>query len=729
MSRKKLLIVSLHPRGGCHQYSSEIISRFTDEKEVYLSASTDEKHNILEYNTIKDRGTRLEKYSSLIFFLIKLFIRGKFFKRYKALLLMGYTPWDSFIAKVFKWTGNPVFYVVHDGKMHLGSDGIVSRKRILSTMKDSRCLIFLSDYVRKLVEDSYDIRKTFHIAPHGLIDYGNIPTEPKKKRDKPILLLIGRLSEYKGIDILLEAIKTIPDVFEKVIIAGKSVDEFQINTDNPKVEVIDRWLTIEEMVDLLDRCDILLFPYIEATQSGVATLAINYLAPSIVTDVGGFKEQFHENGALFIQPSSPEQLRDAIVELSTNKALYNRISQALLQLRDSYSWDSIASSLQNFINENTYLKKSEKKHLKSVLFVIPNLQGGGAEKLLIDIIKRIDRKKYTPSICLLEKTGVYLKAIPKDIDYFSIIHNRPFRFVFNKFLLKSNRLLKLYLKVAIRKKYDVEIAFLEGPTTKVVANHSCNAVKIAWVHIDLLEKHWTKPFFKDQQEEINCYRKMDKIVFVSEEARSKFNTLFKTPFKEQIVLKNLIDSNEIIQKSNEFSVEKTKFTLCAAGRLNYQKGYDRLLQVCHRLKKKGYNFECWILGEGEEKKKLKKQVSELGLNDVVLFKGFIENPYPYIKSADIYVNTSRAEGFSLVVAEAICLSKAIVATRVTGSTEMLDEGRFGLLTEQTEDAIFEGIESFILSEDKRKMYEERAIERSKMFNVSDSLNAFYKLFE
>ncbi|GHU67763.1 hypothetical protein FACS189413_03150 [Bacteroidia bacterium] len=351
---KKLLIVSLHPRGGCFLYSTEIIARITDDKEVYLNEITDEKHNIKNFKTLKCYGFGWKRFFSLFFFLLKIYFYGKFTNRYKALLIMGFTAWDSFIAKVFKWTGKPVFSVIHDGKVHKGETCDFTQKRLLSTMNDSDYLIFLSEYVRQLVKDNFFIDKISHIAPHGLISYGNIPTKPKWKREKPVLLFLGRLSEYKGINILIEVLKNVPDVFEKVIIAGKAVPEYQVPSfDNPKIEVINRWLTDNEMADFLNECDILLFPYIEATQSGIASLAINYLVPSIVSDVGGLKEQFLGNSVFFIKPSSTEDLYRAIVELCTNDELYSELSMKLLQSRNSYSWDSIAKSLQTFINKHS----------------------------------------------------------------------------------------------------------------------------------------------------------------------------------------------------------------------------------------------------------------------------------------------------------------------------------------------------------------------------------------
>ena len=347
----KLLIVSLHTRGGCYHYSNEIISRISLEKDVYLNGITQEKHNIKNYSILKAYGyNRLEKYISLFLFLLKIYFYGVV-NKYNALLLMGFTAWDPFIAKVFKWTGKSVFYVVHDGKVHLGETGDFTQKRTVSAMQDSKYLIFLSDYVRNLVKENFGIQKDSYITPHGLINYGKLPLKPKSKKEKPILLFLGRLSKYKGVDLFIDALKDIPDVFSKVIIAGKTMFGYEINTDNPKIEIIDKWLLEDEMADLLNECDILVFPYLEATQSGIATLAINYLVPSIVNNVGGLYEQFPNETALFQNPEITE-LRESIIELSTNNDLYKSISDKLLFLRESYSWDNITLGLENFISTN-----------------------------------------------------------------------------------------------------------------------------------------------------------------------------------------------------------------------------------------------------------------------------------------------------------------------------------------------------------------------------------------
>jgi glycosyltransferase involved in cell wall biosynthesis len=348
--RGKILIVSLHHGGGCFHYSNGIITRITAEKEIYLSAYMTEKHEIEEYKTLKGYGYPLYvQYLSLFLFLVKIFFYGRFTKRYKALLLMGPSAWDSYIAKVFKWTGKPVFYVVHDGKMHMGEKNKFAQKRLLSAMRNSRYLIFLSEYVRKVVREQFGIDKPSLIAPHGLIDYGDIPDKAKIKKDKPNLLLLGRLLEYKGINVLLAAIEEIPDIFGKIIIAGLSPKRIRGRPKHPKVKIIDKWLSPEEIVELLNDSDIMLFPYVEATQSGVATLAINYLIPSIVSHIGGLKDQFPAGGALFIPSSSVKELGDAILELSTNDDLYNQLSREIGETRKAYSWDNIAQSVQDFI--------------------------------------------------------------------------------------------------------------------------------------------------------------------------------------------------------------------------------------------------------------------------------------------------------------------------------------------------------------------------------------------
>ena len=191
-------------------------------------------------------------------------------------------------------------------------------------------------------------------------------------------------------------------------------------------------------------------------------------------------------------------------------------------------------------------------------------------------------------------------------------------------------------------------------------------------NLELKKKHWSLEFFRNRKHEFECYAAMDKVVFVSDDARKSFMEIYPVNEKLTAVLYNLIDRNEILALADK-KISKNRMVICMTGRLNYQKRYDRALEVMKRLKDDGVDAELWILGVGELENELKKQAESLGVSQMCCFWGFVRPPYPHMKSADIYLSTSEAEGYPLVLCEALCLGLPVVATDITGAHEILEE--------------------------------------------------------
>ncbi|MDR2859808.1 MAG: glycosyltransferase family 4 protein [Mediterranea sp.] len=352
MKKGKLLVVMMYSGGGCFQYAKELIARLTDNPVVYMNSYQPETHNIANYYPLKTFGfSSWERIFSIVRFVLNVFISGLRGK-YSGLLLFGPSPWDNYVVQAFSFCKKPVFYVVHDGEMHLGDKNDKTQNRLLNATRQADYLIFLSNQVKNQIKRLYGIHKPSLVLPHGLISYGEVPVSLRQRKEKPVLLFLGRLSRYKGIDLLLEAMEQVDNnVYKKLIIAGAPVGDYHVTVDHPQIEVREEWLTEADILAYLQEADILLFPYLEASQSGVATLAINYLLPSIATQVGAFEEQFGE-AALFIEPDSTA-LAEAIQLLCTDTNLYQDLSEKLAILREHYSWQYLSESLTEFIKQHT----------------------------------------------------------------------------------------------------------------------------------------------------------------------------------------------------------------------------------------------------------------------------------------------------------------------------------------------------------------------------------------
>ena len=343
--QKKVLIFSMHLKGGCFQYSNQIIAHMQCRKEVWIPRKLAEPGMLKGCKTLSYWGyPRIVRLLSLACFLSRAFL-GAITGRYAALIVFGATSWDYYLMKTWSLTNRPSFYVVHDGKMHGGEQDNRTQRQIICTMKMSTHLIFLSDYVRDLVKKNFHIDKPCMIVPHGLIDYGEL-AESHRQSAKPTLLFLGRVSKYKGVDLLMEAMKQVDDSkYSKLIIAGKWGCALPDDYNRQKTEIVDKWLTNDEILHYLSLADIMLFPYLEATQSGVATLAINYLKPSIVTKVGAFAEQFDEDAVVFVPPNADEFAK-AINSLLDNDRKLAAMKHAMEKAKNKYSWQHIAAEFE-----------------------------------------------------------------------------------------------------------------------------------------------------------------------------------------------------------------------------------------------------------------------------------------------------------------------------------------------------------------------------------------------
>lgn len=351
--------------------------------------------------------------------------------------------------------------------------------------------------------------------------------------------------------------------------------------------------------------------------------------------------------------------------------------------------------------------------MKKVLFLIDSLNDGGAEKILLDIIDNLNADKYCVDLKTVWKRGYYTDKLPSSINYSSIINELDdslFSRIINCFFegvlhFFNGRLLHFFF---IRDKYDVEIAFLEGASTKLVSGARCK--KIAWVHVNMERNRWYEQFYHSAKQLKNTYNSFDKICCVSEELKKIFDSRIYQSEKS-VVVHNPIDAQEICALSNEESCIKLTgdgIKIITVGRLEHEKGFDRLINIASSLTEKGYRFSIFILGEGSQREQLKEQCIRMGVDGVIHFLGFASNPYSVVKQADLFVCSSRTEGFSTAVTEAIILGIPVVTTNCAGMDELLQSGRFGLITDNEEMALESSIKSIFDNSDVLRVLRDKA---------------------
>ena len=356
-----------------------------------------------------------------------------------------------------------------------------------------------------------------------------------------------------------------------------------------------------------------------------------------------------------------------------------------------------------------------------ILFFIDSIAGGGAEKVLRNLVNNMDQDKFDITVQTIDHAPAE-KYLRKEVRYKSINRFRnPLLKKVYQYWIRLCAELKILYPLYIKDDYDIEVAYLEcGPTKIIASSTNKKAVKIAWVHCDLEKK---EGFTDSIEKSKKYYEKYDKIVCVSENVKQSFEKLFgKDP--EPVVLYNVNDEKEILEKAERpvpFKRKGTGALLVAAGRLTRQKGFDRLIEACRLMRDEGYSFELWILGEGPERESLEELIQRYRLDDRISLLGFVENPYPCINKADILVCSSRYEGMSTVVTEGLILGKAIVTTACTGMDELLGESGCGVIVEDSITGLVSGIQKLLDSKQLRSYYSELAKKYGKKFSLDNSV--------
>ena len=350
-----------------------------------------------------------------------------------------------------------------------------------------------------------------------------------------------------------------------------------------------------------------------------------------------------------------------------------------------------------------------------ILFFIDSIAGGGAEKVLRNLVNNMDQDKFDITVQTIDHAPAE-KYLRKEVRYKSINRFRnPLLKKMYQYWIRLCAELKILYPLNIKDDYDIEVAYLEcGPTKIIASSTNKKAVKIAWVHCDLEKK---EGFTNSIEKSKKYYAKYDKIVCVSKEVQLGFQKLFGTKFKT-IVENNVIDEEEVLNgaaKQIEWDFKNGQKRLLAVGRLVKQKNFTYLIDTCAKLKDADFSFQLIILGEGPERHKLEKQINELNIWDCIKLQGFCANPYPYMREADIIICSSLYEGISTVVQEALILGKPIVTTPCTGMEELLGESEYGVIAENTQDGLYKALVRLFNSEELLDQYRYKAAIRGKFY--------------
>jgi len=397
-----------------------------------------------------------------------------------------------------------------------------------------------------------------------------------------------------------------------------------------------------------------------------------------------------------------------------------------------------------------------KKEKKKILFLIHTLGAGGAERVLVNLVNNMS-DNYDVTLMTVIDTGVFKKDLNKNITY-KTMFKIPFKKEKNdtnkkatkdqsgsllngtskikKLAAKSYSLLwkfmpvKLLYKLKVKEKYDIEVAFLEGICAKIISGSNQDSKKYSWIHVDIINEKKSDHVFRNLKVQKKCYENFDKIVCVSEQVRKQFIKKLEFDSKKVCVKHNAINEKEIKEKSLEKvdDLYKGNFEMVTVGRLSSQKGYDRLVRIVKKLKDDGFKFHVSIIGVGPKEAELKEYVSKNNLEDYIEFKGFKKNPYPYMKNADLFVCSSRAEGFSTVACEATILGLPIITTDCSGMRELLGNSEYGIITKNDEKSLYKGLKKLLEEKKEYNKYKKQILKIQDRFNIQNSVKLVEEMF-
>ena len=358
-----------------------------------------------------------------------------------------------------------------------------------------------------------------------------------------------------------------------------------------------------------------------------------------------------------------------------------------------------------------------------VLFLIHDLGQGGAEKVLVNLVNRMDPAKFDVSVTALFGGGVNEQFLAPHIHY---------RAVFPRMIPANSHIMKLFTPAqlhafCVKEHYDIEVSYLEGPSARVISGcpHD-DTTCVSWVHCTMASDKHAAMSFRNKEEAAACYNRMDRMVFVSQGVRDAFLT--HLPYNGvPLVLYNTILTDEILEKAQEPAPEMEgdkSIALVAAGTLKEVKGFDRLLRIIKQLKEEQYPIHLYLLGIGPLRQQFEKYIADNELQDTVTLLGYQTNPYKYVAKSDLFVCSSHSEGFSTAATEALVVGTPVCTVEVSGMKEMLGENNeYGVVTENDEQALCDGIKRFLDDFTYMAHYKAQADKRGKDFATEKTVKA------
>lgn len=398
--------------------------------------------------------------------------------------------------------------------------------------------------------------------------------------------------------------------------------------------------------------------------------------------------------------------------------------------------------------------------MKKILIFSHAMEIGGAEKALLGLLETIDTTKYSVDLFLMRHTGELMKYIPEEINLLpeipqysalaipiiEVLKKGQFSVAFGRCIGKekakqtvkrlnlskdnqvgleySHKYTLKYMPSINAKEYDLAISFLTPHY--FVAERVRAKKKIAWIHTDY------SAVKVDKESEIKMWSKYDKIISISDDVTTSFLRTFPQFSSKIEVIENIMPIKSIYKMTDEFSVESEmpsdgSVKILSVGRFSYAKRFDEVPDICRKIRQLGTDVKWYLIGFGGDEKLIRQKIIEAGVQNYVVILGKKENPYPYIKACDLYVQPSRYEGKSVAVREAQLLGKPVVITNYSTAQSQVKDGFDGVIAPMDIQKCAEKIVSVI----RDKSLQNRLIEKMKNedYVKANKINLIYSIID
>lgn len=371
---------------------------------------------------------------------------------------------------------------------------------------------------------------------------------------------------------------------------------------------------------------------------------------------------------------------------------------------------------------------------KKVLITVYNLEIGGIERSLINMLEAFDYESYDVDLMVFDHSGDLMHMVPEDVHILPpcppySIFRRPiaqclkegywltslirilcklliqfihmFRPITERGYYQEQLVLRLcsYVLPKLTSSYDLAISY--AWPHDIVARNVRAGVKVAWIHTDYSELDINRRL------DLHIWNQFDYIASISEAVTHAFLKVYPSLSSKIIAIDN-ITSPDYIHRMAESAVsdvqfEPARFHLVSVGRLSRAKGFDMAVAALRMLHDRGYTHMRWfIVGFGGDEQGLRQLIDAHGLKDDFILLGKRLNPYPYIRACDIYVQPSRYEGKAVTIAEAMILGKPVLITNYKTAHSQVVDGENGLICDLSAEGLADGIEQLYLNTSLRQ---------------------------